>query len=164
MINLILGRSGSGKSTVVKYLQNQYHYKPLLSYTTRPKRYPEEEGHIFITKSEEVPLLKDIVAETYFDGYHYFATKEQLNNSDLYIIDPIGLWNLKDVNKRSFYIDVSESILKQRLYDRDRSLDRYYWDLKNYPTVSTEIDYRIQADGMSISEIGDYIHHIIKGR
>ena len=50
----------------------QYQYKPLLSYTTRPKRYPEEEGHIFITKSEEVPLLQDIVAETYFDGYKTF--------------------------------------------------------------------------------------------
>ena len=46
---LLVGKSGSGKNTVQDYLVNKYGLKPLVSYTTRAKRYPEEDTHIFIS-------------------------------------------------------------------------------------------------------------------
>ena len=50
---LLVGKSGSGKNTVQDYLVKKYGLKPLLSYTTRAKRYPEEDTHTFITEQKE---------------------------------------------------------------------------------------------------------------
>ena len=49
---LWVGQSGSGKTTVVNYLEEVYSYKSLQSYTTRPQRYEGETGHIFVTDPE----------------------------------------------------------------------------------------------------------------
>ena len=49
---LLVGESGSGKNTIQDYLSSLYGYVPLLSYTTRPRRIPEENTHTFITEDE----------------------------------------------------------------------------------------------------------------
>ena len=91
---LLIGKSGSGKSTVAKHLSHIYGLRVLESYTTRPRREPNEEGHIFVTK-EEYTTLQNKVAETYFDDNYYCATKEQIDNADIYIIDPDGYFTLQ---------------------------------------------------------------------
>ena len=80
-IILLVGRSGSGKSTVADILSRQYGRSILPSYTTRPKRFEQEEGHIFVNNMfyEKVSRSRDIVAYTYFD------------KNDIYIIDPDGV-------------------------------------------------------------------------
>ena len=88
-IYLIVGKSGSGKTTLVNELR-KYGYTSVESYTTRPKRFKNETGHIFITE-EEFDQLKDICAYVKYNGYRYCATSEQVNNSTLYVIDPDGI-------------------------------------------------------------------------
>lgn len=92
-IILLVGRSGSGKSTVADILRRQYGRSILPSYTTRPKRFEKEEGHIFVNNMfyEKVSRSRDIVAYTYFDKHHYWATAQQVNENDIYIIDPDGV-------------------------------------------------------------------------
>lgn len=92
-IILLVGRSGSGKSTVADILSRQYGRSILPSYTTRPKRFEREEGHIFVNNMfyEKVSRSRDIVAYTYFDKHHYWATTQQVNENDIYIIDPDGV-------------------------------------------------------------------------
>ncbi len=92
-IILLVGRSGSGKSTVADILSRQYGRYILPSYTTRPKRFEREEGHIFVNNMfyEKVSRSRDIVAYTYFDKNHYWATTQQVNENDIYIIDPDGV-------------------------------------------------------------------------
>ena len=51
---LICGKSGSGKTWIVDKLHNEYNYKVLKSYTTRPKRHPSDNDHIYFS---EKPLL-----------------------------------------------------------------------------------------------------------
>lgn len=93
-IYLIVGCSGSGKTTIANALEEKYKLKSIQSYTTRPKRSDSETGHIFIS-DEEYDKLENIVACTEFCNYRYCATAEQINESDLYVIDPAGIESLK---------------------------------------------------------------------
>lgn len=89
-VYLLVGRSGSGKSTVANILTERYGWKVLQSYTTRPPRFEGETGHTFVTK-EEFDALEDKCAYTLFDGNEYCATSKQVDESDIYIIDPAGV-------------------------------------------------------------------------
>ena len=93
---LLIGESGSGKNTVQDNLEKLYGCVPLLSYTTRPKRTPDENTHTFITMEEFEQIVKNetVVAFTNFDNNLYCATDKQLEQSDVYIIDVKGLQNL----------------------------------------------------------------------
>ena len=62
-IYLIVGRSGSGKTTIAEELERKYGLKSIQSYTTRPKRSDNETGHIFVS-DEEFDKLTDMVAYT----------------------------------------------------------------------------------------------------
>ena len=89
-IFLIVGCSGSGKTTITEQLEQKYGLKSIQSYTTRKPRYDGESGHTFVS-DEEFDKLTDIVAYTEFAGNRYCATVEQVENNDLYIIDPKGI-------------------------------------------------------------------------
>ena len=89
-IFLIVGCSGSGKTTITEQLEQKYGLKSIQSYTTRKPRYDGESGHTFVS-DEEFDKLTDIVAYTEFAGNRYCATAEQVENNDLYIIDPKGV-------------------------------------------------------------------------
>ena len=89
-IFLIVGCSGSGKTTITEQLEQKYGLKSIQSYTTRKPRYDGETGHTFVS-DEEFDKLTDMVAYTEFAGNRYCATAEQVEYNDLYIIDPKGI-------------------------------------------------------------------------
>ena len=89
-IYLLIGRSGSGKSTVADILEKKYGWKVLQSYTTRQPRFDGETGHTFVSK-EEFDKLEDKCAYTLFAGNEYCATSQQVDESDVYVIDPAGV-------------------------------------------------------------------------
>ena len=86
----LIGASGSGKSTLAKRLVDK-GYKEVVSYTTRPKRYEDEEGHIFVDRYDG-----NGVAYSKFNGYEYWCTQEQLDECDVYVVD----WNGIDMLRR----------------------------------------------------------------
>jgi len=82
---LVMGKSGCGKTTEV-----ELSGLPCIQYyTTRPKRHPDETGHIFVTPLE-FPSESLRVAYTRFAGYEYCATHDQVEKNILYVIDPDG--------------------------------------------------------------------------
>ena len=89
-IFLIIGASGSGKTTVAEQLEQRYGLTSIQSYTTRAARYVGEKGHIFVS-DEEFDKLTDLIGYTEFAGNKCCATAEQVENNDLYIIDPKGV-------------------------------------------------------------------------
>lgn len=103
---LIVGRTSTGKDTLANILTYKYGWKFVKSMTTRPKRYAEEDTHVFISEEEanKIPQ-EDRVAHTIINDYQYFATKKQVEECDGYIIDPFGAYVLLDkMPDEEFYI------------------------------------------------------------
>jgi len=92
-IYCIVGPSGSGKTTLVEALKKEYGYKVIESYTTRPSRFEDETGHIFVS-SDEFKKLNDVYAYNQYDGYEYGITAAQLEENDLYVVEPSGVEDL----------------------------------------------------------------------
>lgn len=90
---LLVGKSASGKTTVAEYLEKEKGMKSVQSYSTRLPRYEGETGHIFVT-NEEFDKLENIIAYTEYHGHRYCSTKEQLDESDIYVVDPPGVETL----------------------------------------------------------------------
>ena len=106
----ICGETCSGKDTLVNDIIKKYpdKLKLVCSYATRPRRDNETEGkeHYFVTK-EEFDRIKNekcenILAYTKIssnddsEGYEYMALEDELEKSNVYIIDPNGIKYLKD--------------------------------------------------------------------
>lgn len=123
-ITLIVGRSGTGKSTLEEKLCRDYNLKSIKSYSTRPKRSPNEDSHIFINPSD-VDKYPNKIATTTINGNFYFATKEQLDESQLYVIDPIGLYelsnNFPDLTFNLIYLKLPKYKHKQYLKNRRKN-------------------------------------------
>lgn len=95
---LFIGRSGSGKTELTEALAQRIGAKLVRSYTTRKKRDPNEINHIFAEKIDYFKTKQQglVVAETFFSGNFYWAQTDQLEDSDIYVVDPKGE---KDVRK-----------------------------------------------------------------
>lgn len=122
---LLVGPSGSGKSTIASMLELRNGWRQLRSYTTRPKRYPTEGGHVFISE-EDFRILKDLMAYTEYSGFRYGATKQQLEESGIYVVDIPGVESLVRNYRGSkklvaFCLPVDESQTRERMAARGDS-------------------------------------------
>ena len=82
MIYLIVGASGSGKSTIGKILEEQ-GIPQLVSFTTRQKRKGEIDGqdYHFITQEKLEALSEKSIAEiTEYNGNYYGLTKREVSD------------------------------------------------------------------------------------
>ena len=105
--------------------RNGIYYKTLKSYTTRDIRSNETDGidHYFITDKEANDYLSnkdDILAYTKINGNRYFTLKRDLNDCNIYLIDPKAIDGLKSnhSNIRRIYIYCGEETRKSRCYLR----------------------------------------------
>lgn len=125
--------------------------KILQSYTTRPKRTPNETGHTFVS-DDEFNNLENICAYGEFGGYKYCATKEQVDNSDIYVIDAQGVEYFKKYyrGKRNpivVYISISPIKRFIRLIKRDgikKGLKRWFQDIPHFKGVKKVVDCKIK--------------------
>jgi guanylate kinase len=173
----LVGESGSGKSTIAELLEIEgYNY--IQSYTTRKPRFDDEKGHIFVNYiptvlnlngcSEEMILKSGIIAYTYFDNNHYWATKEQYKGKgiSLYVIDPLGVKELKNIVKDAeiicIYIKVDETERVRRMLtkrDIQDVNDRIEHDREAFKII--QCDYVI-SNNDNIENIIKLINQIIK--
>jgi len=94
-IYLIIGASGSGKTTVAEIISERYGLTILPSYTTRPKRKETDVDHIYISVDEYIELPNKVATNCTNNNF-YCATKEQVDNNDLYVIDHSGLKMMRE--------------------------------------------------------------------
>lgn len=118
---LILGRTSSGKDSLVGNLCNELGLSQLISYTTRPMRYVEENTHFFVTEDDYIKMRDNnqIAAFTQIGEYKYWSSIDQLYKNDIYIIDKLGLdylhsLNLPNIRIVSIYIHVPRCLREKR--------------------------------------------------
>lgn len=123
---IIVGKAASGKD----WLQNvfiEHGFKPLLQYTTRPKR-PNETGkeYHFVSKKKIENMRSNLkfASLKQFNNWYYGFTIDELEKCDVAIMTP---GNLNDIkcwypNTIKFatiiYLDIPIEIRKKRLKNR----------------------------------------------
>lgn len=174
----ILGESGSGKDSLVNYTLDKYklNLKLVVSYTDRKKRENEREGveHFFIDKDTMTSLLHqsdEIVAYTKIGDVRYCATLQDVENSDIYIIDPDGLKLFKEMcserfNIVSIYIDCPVEERRKRIQKRGDSLDKFEArtsaENKQFAKFRAEHGYDYILDNGNLTTIDEASQKLIK--
>ena len=179
----ILGKSASGKSTIMREVLSKLDIPVLLSCTTRPKRDNEVDGidYNFVTMSEFDNDYKneDILEYDCFridslkQTWVYYTKKSDLllpNTSQIKIVSPTGLAQLmgnKELrdNIVSIFIDSPDKLRQKRYLSRsispDSMSDRFERDEKAFQHLFT--DYIILNDeNTSIHEASNQLIDIIE--
>lgn len=151
----LIGTSGSGKTSLANKISKKYGYSVLKSYTTRAPRENDDAdllSHSFCSMEEAAFFSeqRQIVCSTWFAGNFYFCTLDQLNSSDLYVVDLKGLQDLyRNYHSRpiiSIFLDVPPEIVADRMAKRGDS--------------DQEIMRRLQHDAEAFKEAKDFVDFV----
>lgn len=137
VVILLVGRTSSGKTSLIKKLCERAGLRQLISHTTRPRRNDQDNDHLFVSIEDYLRAKEngEIIAETEIAGNYYYATKEQLYNADLYTIDPIGIEYLLSAdlpNIRFVIVYISCSDEERRLRAEKRGDDKHAYRIRDF--------------------------------
>ena len=166
LIIAVVGKSGSGKTTMTKIVENVLGIQSLVSYTTRPKRIEEIDGvdHWFVNDLD-IPDKETMLAYTLYGGYHYWVSVDQIKPDSIYtyvinedalveMIDKFGYrYDFIKIYVDRLNIDVSKERTKR---DKNRiELEKTFYDY----IITNDCDY-IEFSTRCV----DCINKIIKNR
>lgn len=157
MIYLILGHSGSGKSTIRDALTN-HGLEKIITYTTRKPRPSEIDGidYNFIDQEDFKKMEADnlFIGTTCYVGNFYSTLKDDLeknNNKDkdcVIVVDKEGVLAIKKEFKNaiSIYLKCSKETLKDRMEKRRDSENDIEKRLNVLEDLDPYADYIIDAN------------------
>lgn len=180
MLTVILGKTCSGKSTIVRKLCEKYNYNKILTYTTRPKREHEKDGidYHFID-DETFYHFRDLGKFSEYKSYHvagghtwwYGSMLGDLDDDKDYLIilTPQGLRDVQDEldSFASIYIYTNRDTMKKRLIKRGDDVNeasrRMMRDNEDFNGVENEVNRIVynNADN-DIYDVVDRVHHVIQ--
>lgn len=164
----LTGISGSGKSTVLKKLEEEYEYHKVITCTTREPRLADNEkdgvDYYFLSKEDFKEQIKQnrFVENEEFDGNHYGTRWTEIENKHtlpIAILEPNGAKNIKEILKDKNYevinvfIDCPMELAIERITKRDADIpERLDKRLKNIKTKEfdwheREYDLRVEPNG-----------------
>ncbi|MEE0295001.1 MAG: guanylate kinase [Eubacterium sp.] len=179
---ILLGKSASGKDTIVRNLVEQHDYKRIITWTTRPMRPGEKEGVTYHYTTEED--FKKKINEGFFvewkkyetvKGTWYYGTalddimKARNDDYSVIILTKDGLEKLNSfcshlvgINLLSVYLDVDTKVIKQRLLkrgdDKKEAARRIKYDKKDFKGIENMVDVVIENNHRDIQEVVNMIH------
>ena len=150
MIIVLLGASGSGKSTIENIISENYGFEKIISFTTRPKRDTEVDGKDYYFTTNEI--FKMSIKNNHFaewDEYSqnrlYGTLKPNYESGNkVVVLTPNGLRqvkrNCKDVDIFSVLVEANLGTRIKRYIDRC-GVDKFNFDDKNEVAARVERDY-----------------------
>jgi guanylate kinase len=163
---LIVGKSGSGKTYIINKICQQFNMKQVNSRTTRKARYEGEIGHKFVTDDIADKEFDNAVAKTNYNGYRYYTTIEDLEESDFYVIDVQGVnsFDYSRINKKVkiLFIKSHWYIRMINMFKREDKLkdiiNRLLLDRKEFKGFKGDLEFKNSND------LYDYFEqkHLIK--
>lgn len=178
---VLIGKSGSGKDTVLEQLIHNYGYKKVISYTTRPMRDGEMDGinyhfvsdKVFKSMIETGEAIEYNTFET-SQGYCYYGTHKDilkdLENSNLICIkEPKGTQQLINVlGSKNVIPIVLERDGKERIISSLKRGDNWLEvcrrglaDHEDFTEIDKESLFRVNNE--TISDTETIIHNYIQG-
>lgn len=129
----VLGRTASGKDTLTSAICKSHKMTKLISYTTRVPRSAYEDTHIFTSwdKFEEHKRNGQVAASSKIGDEMYWSSRAQLEKYDFYVIDYVGLkqireMNLPNVKIVTIYVKAPIEERHKRAFIRDPDVDKYF--------------------------------------
>lgn len=155
---IMIGKTASGKDTIINKLVTKHGYKRVITYTTRPMRPGEQQDvtYHFITEEDFKKKIEDnFFAEyktfnTQFGTWYYGTAIEDLENMDnktIIILTPSGYRDIihKIKNRpKVIYIYANNATIKERLRsrgdDKSEAQRRLEHDNSDFKGVENEVD------------------------
>jgi len=149
----LVGPSGCGKTSIANCLKMK-GLVSVESYTTRQPRYDGERGHTFITQEEFENLRADMISTTHFSGCDYGITPNLLNKSDIFVVDPAGIKELKEkYNGRPIVVvalKCSDTLCLERMLergdDKQEAKERVLHDSEAFRNYENMADFIVNAE------------------
>lgn len=160
----VMGRTASGKDALANKLCERTGLKLITSYTTRPQRVNEGNTHIFTTKEAYDKALSDgnMAAYTEIAGNVYWTTIDQLYDNDVYIIDPVGVQNLRDLNLPNLrlvtvFVNTPDDIREQRALhsrgdDRTKFRTREFAEREQFRNMLKNADFDYAVSNIDLAK------------
>lgn len=154
MIIVLLGASGSGKSTIERELVDNYEFNKIISVTTRHIRDEEINGrdYYFVSNDEFNEMLSNgqfAEYEEYSQNRFYGTLKSDYSNEEnsedrVVVLTPNGLRQLKRncPNEKFFSVLVTASLgTRMKRYINRCGVDKFNFDDKNEISARVERDF-----------------------
>jgi guanylate kinase len=159
-----MGRTASGKDTLANKLCERTGLRQIISYTTRERRVNEGNTHIFISDDEyqELEDSNQIAAFTQIGPYKYCCTVDQLYNNDVYVIDPIGVQHLRELNLSNLrlvtvYVNTPDDVRKERALNKRRDdravfMKRDIAERDQFRTMLRNVDFDYAVSNIDVAK------------
>lgn len=151
MTIILIGASGSGKSTIEEELALHYGYKKIISYTTRTSRPGEENGKDYYFTNLET--FTDMVNQNLFAEYDEYSQHRLYGTlksdyvsgeNNVVVLTPNGLRNLKrqGLTDMSYVVLVNANLgTRVKRYIDRCGVDKFNFDDKNEIAARVERDW-----------------------
>lgn len=157
MLIVLVGKSASGKTTLEKYISENFRYEKIVSHTTRPIRGDEVDGVDYHYVSEDVfnemLLNNELVEHATFNGWSYGISKKEIKEKKdgVVVVNPAGLRKLRklDIPMAVFYVVCDDKTRYKRSIDRGDDI--------------VEIALRSRSDTDCFNGIEDEVDRILLG-
>lgn len=183
---ILLGKSASGKDTVVDNLIHNYGYEKIITWTTRPMRPGEKQDltyHFTDDEDFEEKIEEGFFAEwkkynSVFGTWYYGTAVQDITNNlinKIIILTPSGYEDIKEyINNEeilSVYLDSSLRTLYKRLKfrgDNPKEIKRrLLHDIKDFKGIKNKVNVVIKNNTRDLDELTELIkdmHDIVKNR
>lgn len=158
MIIILLGNSGSGKTTQIKKIEKDFNIDRIVTATTRAKRPGEKDkvDYYFVT-SEEFEDLKtsgELLEYAEYAGNFYGTIKREMekytgDKNGIAAVEIQGIKNIKAAFKEkcmTIYLKISKKVCEERLKMRGDSEEKITDRLNHFQDYEKYSDYIIDGE------------------